>query len=233
MLRRRTAGVFLLILALASGCSSSPDTRGPLPDANQLVSAAASTFAGVRSMKYDFSISGSVPGLDIREVQGWASREGGPAGTAVGQADMQESANRFELTYEIDGDQLILTDKHGTRTQEPVPAEYNPAKLLAQGQGLSKLLTSATGLKTETKEDVEGVETYRVTGELSREVITSVLPQVWAGVDVKFWVTQAEPRNLVRVWIQVPPRQPNEGAVMLELGLSALNSPRPSATPTG
>ncbi|MTD58135.1 LppX_LprAFG lipoprotein [Amycolatopsis pithecellobii] len=233
MLRRHTAGVLLLILAVASGCSSSPDTRGPLPDAGELVNAAAATLGGVRSFHYDFSISGSVPGLDVREVTGWASRDGGPAGTSTGQADMQESANRFELRYEISGNQLVLTDQHGIRTQQPAPAGYNPATLLTAGRGLPKLLTSATGLKTETREDVKGVETYRVTGTLSQAVITTVLPQIWSDVDVKFWVTRAEPHTLVRVWVQVPPRQPNEGAVMLELGLSGLNTPAPTTTPPG
>ncbi|GAB2972624.1 LppX_LprAFG lipoprotein [Amycolatopsis acidiphila] len=230
MLRRRTAGVLLLILALASGCATSPDTRGPVPDGAELVTAAAATLGKISSVQFDFSISGIIPGLDVREVKGWASRAGGPAGSAIGQADMQESTNRFELKYEITGNQLVLTDQHGTRTQEPVPAEYSPAALLAEGRGLPKLLTSATGLKTETKEDVKGVETYRVTGELGKDAIASVVPQIQADVDVKFWVTQTEPRTLVRVWMQVPPRQPNEGAVMLELGLSGVNTP-PSSAP--
>lgn len=233
MLRRRTTVVLALILALVAGCSSSPDTRGPLPDAHELIAAAATGLGGVRSMQYEINVNGSIPGVNIRDTQGWASREGGPAGTAVGHADMQEAGNLFALTYEISGDSLTLIDQHGTRTRQPVPAEYNPAELLADGQGLSKLLTSATGLKTEAKEDVKGVETYRVTGELSREVIATLLPQIWAGADVKFWVTQAMPCNLVRVWMQVPPRQPNEGAVMLELGLSELNTPRPTTTPAG
>jgi lipoprotein LprG len=232
MLRRRTAGVVLLILALACGCAASPDTRGPLPDGSMLVTAAAAALEGLRSIQYDFSVSGTIPGLDIREVKGWASRDGGPNGSTVGQADMQESTNRFELRYEITGNQLLLTDQHGVRTAEPVPAEYSPVALLDPGRGLPKLVRGATGLKTETKEDVKGVQTYRVTGELAKDIVSSVLPGIQSDVDIKFWVTQSEPRNLVRVWMQVPPRQPNEGAVMLELGLTGPNSPA-GATPAG
>lgn len=230
MLRRRTAGVLLLILALACGCSASPDTRGPLPEAAQLVSAAAASLETISSVQFDLSISGIIPGLDFREIKGWVSRTGGNAGSAVGQADMQESTKRFELSYDITGNRLVLTDQRGTRTQKPVPAEYSPATLLAKGHGLPKLLTSATAIKTEAKEDVQGVGTYRVTGELARDVISSVVPQIQSDVDVKFWVTQTEPRTLVRVWLQVPPRQANEGAVMLELALSGVNAPAPSTT---
>jgi lipoprotein LprG len=232
MLHRRTAGVFLLILALACGCAASPDTRGPLPDGSALVAAAATTFEGLRSIQFDFSVSGTIPGLDVREVRGQASREGGPYGTAMGQADMQESTNRFEMSFQISGGRLRLTDQHGVQTEEPVPAYYNPAALLDPGSGLPKLLKAATGLATETKEDVKGVATYRVTGELAANVVSRVLPGIQSNVDVKFWVTQSEPRDLVRVWMQVPPRQPNEGAVMLELALSGANVPM-SVTPAG
>ncbi|HVW40648.1 MAG TPA: LppX_LprAFG lipoprotein [Amycolatopsis sp.] len=230
MLRRRTAGVLLLLVALMCACSASPDTRGPLPDAGVLVTAAAATFDQIRAFHFDFSVSGTIPGLDIREVKGQAGRDGGPYGSATGQADMQESTNRFELTFAIAGDTLRLTDAKGVQTEEPVPAAYNPVALLEPAKGLPNLLRSASDLKTETKEDVQGVATYRVTGELAKDAIASVVPAIHSDVDVKFWVTQAEPRTLVRVWIQVPPRQPNEGAVMLELGLSP---PSASTAPIG
>jgi lipoprotein LprG len=52
-----------------------------------------------------------------------------------------------------------------------------------------------------------------------------VVPGIKSDVDVKFWVDQAESHQLMRVWMQVPPSQPNEGAVMLELALSKQNVP--------
>ncbi|MDQ0377138.1 LppX_LprAFG lipoprotein [Amycolatopsis thermophila] len=223
MLRRRTAGVLALVLALSAACSSAPEQ--PLPEGRALVDAAEASLNGVRSVRFDFSVSSTIPGLDIREVKGQASKDGGPHGTAIGQADVQASADRFELDYVLAGETLFLTDKKGRQTQAPVPADYNPVTMLGPDRGLPKLLADATALKTETKEDVLGVEAYRVTGKLAKDVISSVVPGIQADVDVKFWVTQAEPRNLVRVWIQVPPRQPNEGAIQLELALSDQNVP--------
>lgn len=231
MLRARSASLVALALVLVCACSASPDARD-LPAASDLVSAASVTLGGLHSIQYDFSVSGTIPGLDVREIKGWASRDGEPYGSSTGQADMQESTNRFELSYQITGDQLVLTRSDGTRTQQPVPPEYRPRTLFDQAHGLPKLLTAATGVKTETKEDVKGVQAYRVTGELGKDVVAGVLPEVQSDVDVKFWVTQTEPRTLVRVWVQVPPRQPNEGAVMIELGLSEPNAPA-SATPVG
>ncbi|GHF24233.1 lipoprotein [Amycolatopsis deserti] len=228
MLRRRTAGVLALVLALSSACSAAPEE--PLPDGRALVDAAETSLNGIRSVRFDFSVSSTIPGLDIREVKGQASRDGGPHGTAIGQADVQASADRFELDYVLVGETLFLTDTKGQQRQVPVPADYNPMTLLDPERGLPRLMSDATALKTETKENVLGVEAYRVTGELARDVITSVIPGIQADVDIKFWVTKAEPRNLVRVWIQVPPRQPNEGAIQLELALSDQNVPVGTST---
>lgn len=228
MLRRRAAGVLALVLVLFSACSAPGEE--PLPDGRALVDAAGASLNGIRSVRFDVSVSSTIPGLDIREVKGQASKDGGPHGTAIGQADVQASVNRFELDYVLAGDTLFLTDSKGRQRQVPIPADYNPTTLLDPHRGLPKMLADATALKTETKEDVLGVEAYRVTGKLPRDVISSVVPGIQADVDVKFWVTRAEPRNLVRVWIQVPPRQPNEGAIQLELALSDQNVPVGTAT---
>lgn len=217
----RTGGVFLLILTLMCGCEVSPDTSGPLPSGRDLVSAAAASFDTLLTVRYEVNVSGTLPGLDVREVDGQASRDG----RASGHADVQQAATRFQLTFVIDGTTLYLTDQQGNRTQRPVPDAYGPGVLLDPSRGLAKLLSGATELKTETREDVKGVQTYRITGELARAVVSSVVPAIQADVAVKFWVTQSEPRELVRVWVQVPPQQPNEGAVMLELGLSDVNAP--------
>ncbi|GLY68192.1 LppX_LprAFG lipoprotein [Amycolatopsis taiwanensis] len=216
---RRIAGVLLAAAALATGCGPSPDTSG-LPDGTQLVSAAGASLDQVRTVRFDFDVSGTIPGLDVRAVSGQASRDG----SASGKADVQDTVNRFETTFAINGPTLYLTDQHGNRTERPVPAGYNPAVVLDPSRGLPRLLTEATGLKTETKEDVQGVQAYRVTGELAGNVVSSVVPQIHSDVDVKFWVTQSEPRELVRVWMQVPPQQPNEGAVMLQLALSDMSA---------
>lgn len=224
---RRIAGVLLAAAALVTACDSSPDTSGPLPDATQLLSAAAANFDQLRTVQFTFDTSGNIPGLDVREISGQAGRDG----SASGKADVQEGMHRLQATFTISGSTLYLTDQDGHRSERPVPAGYSPALLLDPARGLPKLLREATGVKTETKEDVQGVWAYRITAELARNVVSSVLPQIQSDVDVKFWVTQSEPRQLVRVWMQVPPRQPNEGAVMLQLALSGANMSAGTTSP--
>jgi lipoprotein LprG len=76
------------------------------------------------------------------------------------------------------------------------------------------------------------VDTYRVGAKLSKAVISSVVPGIQSDVDIKFWVEKAATRRLMRVWLQIPPAKPNEGAIMLELALSNLNVPV-TVTPPG
>ncbi|SFQ74052.1 lipoprotein LprG [Amycolatopsis arida] len=231
---RRIAVGIVLVLGLLGGCTSSPDTTGPLPDAGELVRASAESLTQLRSVSFTFKVNGSVPGLDVREVSGTATRDGGRYGRAAGEADIQRRLDRAEVEFLLDGERLWLTglgDQPEQRVEWPVPVGYAPATLLDPERGLRTLLTGATGLETEGSEPLNGVDTFRVAGELPHPVIARLVPGVHTGVDVKFWVSEAPTRHLMRIWVQVPPRQPNEGAVMLELGLTDHNQP-PPPTPT-
>jgi lipoprotein LprG len=225
MFCRRTALVVLLVLGLLTGCATSPDTSGPLPDGSGLVRASAVAVQTLRSVTFTFGSSGALPGLDIRGVDGQATLDGGPEGFARGHADVQETTNRFKYDYQLSGGTVYLTDQHGKRQRVPAAPEYTPAALLGPAGGLYRVLTGATQLKTERKERLDDVVAYRVTGKVPQHVIAGVVPAVQSDVDVKFWVSQADSRDLVRVWMQIPARLAGEGAVMLELSLSEPNRP--------
>lgn len=234
MLRRRSALAVLLGVLLLGGCSSSQlDTSGPLPDGPGLVTESANALIGLRSVRFTFTSSGVIPGLPIRQVEGDATLDGGPDGAAKGQADMQESINRFQLTYVLTGDKLYLTPKTGPVETVPVPAGFTPASLLQPDGALHKLLTSATGMQTEAKELLGDVETYRVAAKVSKAVISSIIPGIQSDVDVKFWVAEKAPNELMRMWVQIPPVESNEGATMLELALSNHNVPVTVTPPAG
>jgi lipoprotein LprG len=213
------------LVGLISGCTSSAGSDAQLPDGVGLVTASAQALTGLHSVRFKLGVSGTIPGLPIRQIDGDATLDGSPTGTAKGHADMQEAIDRFQVDYVLTGDKLLLTRTDGTHQELPAPPEYLPSALLEASGGLHRLLTGATDLKTEVKEKLGDVETYRVAAKLPKAVISSVIPGIQSDVDVKFWVEQAETRRLIRVWMQVPPIVANEGAVMLELALSNLNVP--------
>ncbi|PXY37449.1 LppX_LprAFG lipoprotein [Prauserella flavalba] len=214
----------VLALGLLTGCTS-PDTSGPLPDGATLVDDSAKALRDLESVRFDFRVSGAIPGLSIRAVDGVAQRSDGRYGYARGDADVQRHTDRAQYEYLLAGDRLRLTDRDGDQVEQAVPEQFVPARILDPKHGLYQLLTHATALKTETSEELDDVTAYRVNGELPRKVVSQLVPGIQADVDVKFWVSEQPNRNLLRLWIQVPPRQKNEGSVMLELALSDHNRP--------
>src|SRR2546421_4413925 len=107
----------LLVLLLTAGCTGSPDTRGPFPAGSELVSAAAKSFASVRSVHFAAGVNGVLPGLPLRQIEGDATLDDG--GTATGTADVQDGEGHTKFHFDVrDGD--VSTD-HG---QSPLPDEY-------------------------------------------------------------------------------------------------------------
>jgi lipoprotein LprG len=229
MLCRRIALVAVLALGLTGACSPAPDTTGPLPDGSQLVTEAAESLTKLRSVRFAFGTSGTVPGLDIREITGHAVVDGSRFGWARGEADLQRATEREQVDFLLQGESVRLTDEQGDTTERPVPAPYYPAAILDADHGLAELMRRATGVETEGKEDLGEVQAFRINGSVPAEVVSMLVPGIQSAVDVKFWVSRQQPHELVRLWMQIPPLQPKQGAVMLELALSEHNVPVPGA----
>lgn len=225
MLRRRIALVTVLALGLTGACSPAPDTTGPLPDGTRLVQESAEFVEQLRSVRFAFGTSGTIPGLNIREVTGHAVVDGSRFGWARGEADLQHVTEREQVEFLLRGESVRLTDEQGDVTERPVPAPYYPAAFLDADHGLADLMRRTTGLETEGKEDIEEVSTFRINGSVPAEVVSVLVPGIRSDVNVKFWVDRQQPHALVRLWMQIPPQQPKEGAVMLELALSEHNAP--------
>ena len=223
---RRLVQILLAVLVTSAplaGCSGNPDNTGPLPKGQQLVDAAAENLRELTNVAFELEISGAVPGLPVREIEGVASRSEGPNGSASGEADMQLETERVRYEFTLSDDVLLLTDSDGETEEQAVPVPYTPARLLDPEHGLRQLLIGAEELETETREQLDDVETYRVHGTLSREAVSAVVPAVQDDVDIKFWVAD-DTEQLMRIWIQVPPRKENEGAVQLQLALTEHNT---------
>lgn len=227
MLIRRLAQSLVVTLAVSaplSACTGNPDNTGPLPEARGLADAAAEDLRDLTDVAFELRVSGAIPGLPVREVTGVVDRRDG---TASGEADVQYPDERVQYTFVLDGDTVTLTDADGVVVDTPLPADYAPGELLDPDDGLRALLVEAGNLRTETREELDDVATYRIGGELRHETISALVPGVHDDVDVKFWIAEHGDR-LMRVWVQVPPRKKNEGAVQLELALDRHNATSPA-----
>ncbi|GAA1245634.1 LppX_LprAFG lipoprotein [Prauserella halophila] len=244
---RRILVVTASLVALVAGCTSSPEAPESEPPGASLVRDASIALRDVTSVRFDLHTQGALPGFPIRSLDGVATR----SGWAAGEVDLQLPAERVQYEYELghrdggsssggsptsavpDGSSaeaahdntVTLTDSDDVTTTAVLPERFTAKSLLARDGGLRDLLGDATELSTESREDIEDVPTYRVSGTLPQADISELLPGVTDDVAVKFWVTDNPERTLLRVWLQVPPRRPNQGATMIELGLSEHNQP--------
>lgn len=224
MVLRPIVLVLLLAIGTLAGCESGDDGKS-LPDPRPLLDSAAGALADLESVRFQFKTTGVVPGLAVREVTGVARPGDGRYGSAEGDADVQLPTERIQYEFALDGREAALTTGDGKHTEVAVPARLTPARLLHRDRGLGLLLRRAARTRTETREEVDGVPAYRIDAVLGREAMATLLPGVHADVNVKFWVRQRGEHDLVRLWVQVPPRKKNEGAAMLELGLSEHRTP--------
>lgn len=227
---RRLARVLspvVLVLGLLAGCAGEAESPPPRPKGTKLVSASARDLATIRSVKFDFTVSGKIPGFRIRSASGVA----GAQGWAKGTVDVQQGLEHTEYRFTLRQNSVVLTNGDGATSERPAPEGFLPGTLLSADTGIGELLRDATDLRTETTEVLHGVETFRVGGKLDKSVLAAFIPGVWADANVKFWVAKAPGHRLRRIWIQLPPRKPNVGVVAIQLALSKPTEPvRPTQT---
>ncbi len=208
---RHFVPALLLTIGLIGGCAGSP----PLPSAQEFVSAAADSLVSLRSVRFTLGVNGVVTGLPVRGLDGDVSLEGG----AVGNADLQDDFERMKVKYRLSGSEITLSGPDGERVV-PASAPYTPQAMLGTDGGLRRLLTGATELKGERWERVQDTDSFRIAAKVPAAVIGGIVPEIRSDVFVKLWISKAAPRQLVRVWLQVPPTSPQDFAVMLELALT-------------
>lgn len=208
----------LLTTGLVSACGL-PDTSSPLPAAKVLLDDSAAALRDLRDVRFEYSLNGRIPELDVRSAQGRASANG----AAEGEAEIETPDGGADVSFVVEGDTVTVTAESGGTERLP-GASPNAATLLNPDTGLPSLLAAATDVRTENREELDGVSAYRVGGDVDRATISRLLPGAWADVEMKFWVSEGEGRELLRLWLQLPPRTENEGTVMLELALSDHNA---------
>jgi len=207
MLSRRALPV-LLLLGLAAGCTAAPS----LPTATELLSAAKTNFAAVQSLRFTVGVNGVLPGLPLTKLSG--------AVTVPGNGQMSGSAEFVDhkFTYTVDGDTATAKDAKGVETRGTT--QFTASRYFGPQGTLVELLGALRQPQTEIREIIQQIDGYRVGGTLPQSVAAKLIPQIHSDVNVKVWVTVAEPRRFARMWLQVPPASAHDSPVMYEVLLA-------------
>jgi lipoprotein LprG len=195
MMRRILLVTLALTTAFATACSSDDSTGdgGSLPDGAGLLKDAAASTAEVKSAHFTLTVNGEVPDIPVKKAEGDLTREGSKGGAAKGTVSMELLGSLFEGDFVLVDDSLFI--KGPTGGWQKLPAAlvrnlYDPAAILDPDRGVAKVLGNVQNPKTEGTEDIDGVSTYRVTGRVAQDVVSSLVPGVSSDVDITFWVKQ-------------------------------------------
>ncbi len=207
MMRRILLVTLAFTAAVATACSSDePAGDGNLPDATGLLNDAAASTAEITSAHFTLAVNGEIPGLPVKSAEGDLTREGSPGGAAKGTVSMDLMGSLFEGEFVLVDDTVYIKGPTGGFTQLPasmVRSVYDPAAILDPEKGIANVLKNVTDARTEGAEDVDGVSTYKVTGRVTKDVVSSLVPGIDSDVDITFWLRQDDGHQPVKASVKV------------------------------
>lgn len=199
-------GIRVMIAAVAvsiavAGCG---DGSGGLPDAEFLLRGARAASGDVTSVHVQMSASGPIPGLAVRgltaDIRG---RDDSKPGASVGTAEVAGSAVAF---VEQDG-KLYTKSANGSYAPAPESAGRGfpiPSTLIDPDRGLARMLANMRDARTEVRETVDGVQAFRVTGDIPREDAAVWIPSVTTDTRLTVWFATAGRHLPVKTELAVP-----------------------------
>jgi lipoprotein LprG len=198
-----------LTAAVATACTSddTPANGGSLPEGAGLLKDAAASTADVKTAHFTLTVNGTVPDLPVKNAEGDLTREGGEGGGAKGTVSMELLGDLFEGEFVLVDKSLFIKGPTGGWQELPasmVRSLYDPAAILDPEKGIANVMKNVTDARTEGAEDVDGVSTYRVTGRVTKDVVSTLVPGIDSDVDITFWLRQDDGHQPVKASVKVP-----------------------------
>jgi lipoprotein LprG len=210
MSRSRPLSVLLiLLLAGLAACSGKRDqANANLPAGDSLLKESAAAMREVKTVTFAIEADGTIGGLALRRANGQLTKEG----SAKGNAQIGSGAASLQLDFVVVGDTFYLKGLTGGWQKVPLATAssvYDPSAILDPDRGIAKVLSTASDGRTEAKEKVGTVETYRVAAKLDPAALSAVVPGVGDGVTGKLWIA-ADNKRLTKATFVVPATDGND-----------------------
>ena len=176
-----------LIIALVTSCSSGSGQQANLPKGATVLADSAKAMREVTSTHFALDVEGNAPGVQLRSAEGQLTR----AGSAKGVAKVDEGAQLLELQFVIIGQDLYLRPPTGPIQKLPLSfagTVYDPSVILNPDRGIAGALASGTGPATEAREQVDGVDTYRLQVKFPAQPLGSLVPDLAQDKTSEIWV---------------------------------------------
>jgi lipoprotein LprG len=195
-------------VALIAGCSSkSQESSKPLPDAATLLKESSDTTKSQPSVHLKLTVQGEIKELPIESLEGDLTNK--PAVAAQG------TANIVFLGQKLQGVDFVVADgtlfgaltKGSFQNFGPAADIYDPSTLLNPDTGLANVVANFSDPKADGRETINGVETVRITGNVSPEAVDKIAPQLSASGPIPgtAWIQEDGNHELMQVKLEPTP----------------------------
>ncbi len=168
------APILSLIIALVTACGGSGKTAG-LPEGATVLGDSAKAMRAVNTAHFAVDVQGNSPQIQVRSANGQLTREG----SAKGTVKVDEGRQILELQIVILGDRLYISGLPGGVQQMSasfLSGYFDPRALLDPDRGIAAVLASGKDPNTETREQVDGVDSYRLGVTFPAQPLTTLVP---------------------------------------------------------
>jgi lipoprotein LprG len=195
-------------IALVAGCSSkSQDASKPLPDAASLLKESSETTKSQSSVHLKLSVQGEIKALPIESLEGDLTNT--PAVAAQGAANILFLGQRLEgVDFVVaDGTLFAALTKGSYQDLGPAADIYDVSAILNPDTGLANVLANFSGPKADGRENLNSVDTVRVTGTVSADAVNKIAPQIAATgpVPATAWIGEDGNHELVQAKLEPTP----------------------------
>jgi lipoprotein LprG len=184
---RLAASFAALIMSLIIGLVTACGQIANLPKGPTVLADSAKAMRTVNTTRFAFDVQGNAAGVQLRSAEGQLTREG----SAKGTAKVDEGRQLLELQFTIIGQDLYLRPPTGPVQKLPLSfagSVYDPSIILNPDRGIAAALASGKDATTQQREQVDGVDTYRVEVTFPAQPLGAMVPGLATDKPSEVWV---------------------------------------------
>ncbi|MFY9918402.1 MAG: LppX_LprAFG lipoprotein [Mycobacterium sp.] len=191
-------------VALIAGCSSSSEKSSEsLPDAATLLKDSNTATRALESVHLELSVEGEIKDLPIKTLTGDLSNV--PAVAAQGNTKLLFQGSDVDANFVvIDATLYVALSGDSYIDMGPAADVYDIAAILNPDTGLANVLANFSDPKSESTETINGVETVKVTGQVSADAVNKIAPPIAATGPVPgtAWIEKDGDHKLVQAKLE-------------------------------
>ena len=193
-------------ITLGAGCSiKKKDSGGPLPDAKAtqtLVTQATEASKAVKSAHIVLTVNGKIPGLSIKTLTGDLNTE--PT-AAKGNVKLTFAGSDIDADFVvIDGILYATLTPNKWSDFGKASDVYDPSQILSTDKGVANVLANFSEPKADGRENINGVNTVRITGKTTAQAVNAIAPPFSASdpVPTTIWIQDGGDHQLVQARLE-------------------------------